>query len=299
MGGLSVGEEIFVGSSQPRQFHCRTMVAGPYCRDAFGGRSGQSTGQAIFIALRMWARTASPLYPGQHRHEGRGVRHIASGGNRQNGGHGRPLVWSRWYWVSHTRRQVVINLRGATHYETHYDLITDGRVAPFFRCAGARVGDEGCAAGHGDAHAIARERGAYLVAEVASTTNMARAAYPAETTSGTLARRFVSQWCRRWAPPYLVADAELVVTELVENAVRHGRTECEVTVEEHEGHVRIAVRDGSLAPPRLRDRGSLQAGGRGLLLIDRLSSGWGVEFDESGKTVWAVLGPSPVLDDAT
>lgn len=134
------------------------------------------------------------------------------------------------------------------------------------------------------------------MAEAAATTNIARATYPAEATSGTLARRFVSQWCRSWAPPHLVADAELVVTELVENAVRHGRTSCEVTIEERGDRVRIAVRDGSHTPPRRMDRGSLQAGGRGLLLVDRLSSAWGVEFDESGKTVWAMLGPAPVLD---
>lgn len=117
----------------------------------------------------------------------------------------------------------------------------------------------------------------------------ARAAFAAEPTSGTLARRFVAQTCRDWADPELIVDAELVVTELVENAIRHGRTGCEVTVELSERGLLIAVRDGSRSLPRRVTRTSTQPGGRGLLLVERLSRVWGFELDDAGKVVWALL----------
>lgn len=123
----------------------------------------------------------------------------------------------------------------------------------------------------------------------AAAPRSARARFAAEATSGTLARRFVAQACRDWAGADLIVDAELVVTELVENAVRHGHTGCEVTVELSERGLRIAVRDGSAALPRRVTRGSTEPGGRGLLLVERLSRAWGFELAGSGKIVWALL----------
>lgn len=117
----------------------------------------------------------------------------------------------------------------------------------------------------------------------------ARAAFPAAATSGTMARRFIARECGDWVTPDLIVDAELVVTELVENAVRHGRTDCEVTVELSERGLRIAVRDRSRSLPRRVSRPATEPGGRGLLLVERLSQAWGFELDDTGKTVWALL----------
>lgn len=86
-------------------------------------------------------------------------------------------------------------------------------------------------------------------------------------------------------------DAALVVTELVTNALLHGTAPVVLRVERMDGGVRFAVHDTN---PRLpvRPRPSTDGlTGRGLALVAALATGWGIEPDESGKTVWAELGP--------
>jgi hypothetical protein len=53
--------------------------------------------------------------------------------------------------------------------------------------------------------------------------------------------------------------------------------------------MRIAVRDRDTRPPALRLLTVDQLGGRGLMLVDALSVGWGVLPANDGKAVWAVL----------
>jgi anti-sigma regulatory factor (Ser/Thr protein kinase) len=79
-------------------------------------------------------------------------------------------------------------------------------------------------------------------------------------------------------------DAELLVSELVTNAVLHARTE--IRLDLHVGeHLRVAVADRSEAMPHL-DRHRL-VGGWGLQLVDRLAAVWGVErLATGGKAVW-------------
>lgn len=87
----------------------------------------------------------------------------------------------------------------------------------------------------------------------------------------------------------MVDDAVLVADELISNAHQHGRAprQCRFDLIDHGRCVRIEVDDCSPEQPRLRtpDR----SGGRGLLLVDRLSSSWGVRNDADHKTVWAEL----------
>lgn len=86
-----------------------------------------------------------------------------------------------------------------------------------------------------------------------------------------------------------VRTIELLATEAVTNAVVHGPPAgtVEVTVDQRGPHLRVGVRDGSDAVPVLRDPAPGEIGGRGVLLIDRLSHAWGVERHHGGgKTVW-------------
>jgi Histidine kinase-like ATPase domain len=87
----------------------------------------------------------------------------------------------------------------------------------------------------------------------------------------------------------MVDDAVLVVDELVSNAHRHGRAarRCRLSLIDEGRCVRVEVDDTSPAQPRLRtpDR----SGGRGLVLVDRLASSWGVRNQADHKTVWAEL----------
>jgi anti-sigma regulatory factor (Ser/Thr protein kinase) len=83
-------------------------------------------------------------------------------------------------------------------------------------------------------------------------------------------------------------DIALVTSELATNAVRHAATPFEVVLDFSGGHVRVEVRDGSPAVPGSGepDHG---ATGRGLAVVDRLASSWGIEVTERGKVVWAQL----------
>ncbi|HWE54853.1 MAG TPA: ATP-binding protein [Acidimicrobiales bacterium] len=120
---------------------------------------------------------------------------------------------------------------------------------------------------------------------------------PGRPVSAGVARDLIGQVCSEGSAGHLIGDANLIGTELVSNGVRHTDAPIGVTVRAGAGRVSIEVADGTTAPPvpRMADLGS--AGGRGLLLIDALSSAWGITPSATGKTVWAQLDgtrPSPV-----
>jgi len=85
-------------------------------------------------------------------------------------------------------------------------------------------------------------------------------------------------------------DAELVVSELVGNAVRHGGGCLSVDLQAHQEHVTVGAADGSAVVPRRREA---DEGGRGLLIIEALSTRWGVHDHQGGKRVWVQLRPHP------
>ncbi len=99
--------------------------------------------------------------------------------------------------------------------------------------------------------------------------------------------------------------ALLLVTELVTNAVVHGGTGPEVTVGvDPTGNITVRVTDADTGPldARRADEGSLDEGGRGLLLVDALASAWGTEHVGGAKAVWFRMGgenpaPRPAVDD--
>ncbi len=95
-----------------------------------------------------------------------------------------------------------------------------------------------------------------------------------------------------------VGDAVLVLSELLSNAVLHARplAEAEVRVAWllSPPTLEVVVRDGGSATRPRAGRPSLSAiGGRGLAIVEHLSSSWGVRADELGTEVWAVL-PAPL-----
>lgn len=117
---------------------------------------------------------------------------------------------------------------------------------------------------------------------------------PAEPQSAGLARTLVLAACERWNAPGVSADAELVVTELVANAVRHAGSQITVqltALSGSPGGVRAEVSDLSIRPVRPRLAHGLEESGRGLFLVDTLASRWGAEATPDGKTVWAEIVP--------
>jgi anti-sigma regulatory factor (Ser/Thr protein kinase) len=113
---------------------------------------------------------------------------------------------------------------------------------------------------------------------------------PAEPASVSAARHWLRALCGATVSETACHDAELVLTELVSNAVR-ASTETisiEVHVPTDTGKaLRLLVRDGSPRPVQLRAPGPWAEGGRGLLLVDQLATRWGAFADSTGKTVWA------------
>lgn len=119
--------------------------------------------------------------------------------------------------------------------------------------------------------------------------------FPHAPSSVGVARRALGADLRAHGTPEgVIADAILVLSELLSNAIRHGRPlpggQVEVSWTLRGGTLEIAVTDSggptrpepSLPPPSA-------VGGRGLSIVERLSRRWGVRVAGEGVTVWAQL----------
>lgn len=115
------------------------------------------------------------------------------------------------------------------------------------------------------------------------------AVLPPTAASAGVARELTMSQAQDWGVAALSDDLALVVTELVANAVRHAGTDIEVRLFQLAHGVRLEVADGSTRPLRPRASSVEDEGGRGLLLVDALSTRYGVEADAQGKRVWAEL----------
>jgi two-component sensor histidine kinase len=80
---------------------------------------------------------------------------------------------------------------------------------------------------------------------------------------------------------------ELVFSELVSNALRHAGAPVHVTLTESAGRWVIDVADGSPTPPNPRSAERFEGGGRGLMIIARLSGRRGWTVEDGVKHVWA------------
>ncbi|WP_086824839.1 ATP-binding protein [Streptomyces sp. NRRL B-24572] len=116
---------------------------------------------------------------------------------------------------------------------------------------------------------------------------------PCDLESAAVARRLVAAVLACWGLPELTTSAELIVSELVTNAVLHART-CgssvrAVVTRVQDDRVQVAVTDLDQRPPVLVQAGPDEEGGRGLALVAALSECWGCEHRHWGKRVWAEL----------
>ncbi|MFD9190380.1 ATP-binding protein [Streptomyces phaeochromogenes] len=91
----------------------------------------------------------------------------------------------------------------------------------------------------------------------------------------------------RWRRPDLTENAELLVCELVTNALEHGRGDVGVRLYFATNSVRIEVRDGSHHTPTPRTADPWDEDGRGLLIVQSLATAWGVSRD--GTMTWCSL----------
>lgn len=130
--------------------------------------------------------------------------------------------------------------------------------------------------------------------EVADDTELDVAAslkLPARSDAARRARRFITDFCRAaHLPPHLCQTAALLVSELVTNAVIHGRTSATVEVHRPADTLRVTVRDDNPTLPAVGDAPDFtNEHGRGLLIVSKLARRWGVEASGDGKAVWFEL----------
>jgi anti-sigma regulatory factor (Ser/Thr protein kinase) len=108
--------------------------------------------------------------------------------------------------------------------------------------------------------------------------------------SASTARRLALSVIRRWGLDPVGETVELLVSELVGNAVRHtGARTFGLRMQRRRGWIRVEVRDPSRALPCLLPVHEMDTSGRGLFLVDQLSDRWGVDLLPRGKTTWFEL----------
>jgi anti-sigma regulatory factor (Ser/Thr protein kinase) len=113
--------------------------------------------------------------------------------------------------------------------------------------------------------------------------------FPPFARSAREARQLVARTLVGDLPDLFRETALVLTSELVTNAVRHGVGPVAVRVAWEDGEVRVEVDDHSPALPVARDVDGDALSGRGLQLVEALSSEWGVRPDGTGKTVWFTL----------
>jgi anti-sigma regulatory factor (Ser/Thr protein kinase) len=110
---------------------------------------------------------------------------------------------------------------------------------------------------------------------------------PAEHRIGQM-RRITRAQLRHWDLMMLTDDATLVVSELVTNAIKHGKGQPVGLRVLHSAYeLRIEVTDGTPTPARLRSAGMADENGRGLLLVAAVAKEWGASTD--GTMTWCSL----------
>jgi len=128
---------------------------------------------------------------------------------------------------------------------------------------------------------------------------MAEAVLPLDVQAPAAARFVVADFLRDRLPPRLVDTAQLIISELVSNSLRHNATPVDqavvVRIALDRGTWRVEVEDpggeGVLAP----DPDRAAAGRLGMNLVQSLSECWGVEHAaERGTRAWAYLPRGPV-----
>ncbi|MER5177625.1 SpoIIE family protein phosphatase [Streptomyces sp. NPDC002896] len=89
-----------------------------------------------------------------------------------------------------------------------------------------------------------------------------------------------------WSLGDAVFVTELIVSELVTNAIRHAEPPIQLRLI-HDRNLICEVTDASSTAPHMRRARTYDEGGRGLLLVAQLTQHWGTRHTAKGKTIWA------------
>ncbi len=117
------------------------------------------------------------------------------------------------------------------------------------------------------------------------------AEFPPDLESAGEARRFARQALEQLGCEDLTDTVQLLVSELVVNAVLHASSPSRLSLSLDDERLRVEVADLDPALPQIQAFAPSAASGRGLLILDSLADEWGVEPSAQGKTVWFALRP--------
>nr|WSW42819.1 SpoIIE family protein phosphatase [Streptomyces sp. NBC_01001] len=121
---------------------------------------------------------------------------------------------------------------------------------------------------------------------------------PADPAAVSRVRNAGSAQLAAWGLGDIAFTAELILSELITNAIRYGTAPIRVRLLRDRNLI-CEVSDGSSTSPHLRYAATTDEGGRGLFLVAQYAERWGTRYTERGKVIWAELpltgGPEPTL----
>ncbi|MFK4149931.1 SpoIIE family protein phosphatase [Streptomyces sp. NPDC004065] len=111
---------------------------------------------------------------------------------------------------------------------------------------------------------------------------------PADPAAVAGMRLAASRKLDEWGLSGLDFSLELVLSELVTNAIRYGSAPIHVRLIRDRTLI-CEVADGSSTSPHLRYAATTEEGGRGLFLVAQMTERWGTRYTPQGKVIWAEL----------
>ncbi|MFE7811278.1 SpoIIE family protein phosphatase [Streptomyces sp. NPDC057433] len=109
---------------------------------------------------------------------------------------------------------------------------------------------------------------------------------PRNAAAVSRVRADVTRQLADWDLTHAGFTTELILSELVTNAIRHGTVPIHVRLL-RDRRLICEVSDGSSTSPHLRQAAATDEGGRGLFLVARYAERWGTRYTPNGKVIWA------------